>query len=393
MSILLQIMNIVVKQSKFKDFHIQQSKNKALLEKVAGSFGLGTMRKKEIATFVVIITNELKLYSKNLTKKDRLTLFADEIPNDYTKLNTGNHNHASILVRMLNTYDTHLAAFEPLLKELEAYSGQELTALILPEVKRIHAEWLSIYKSADGYLKLELNDVPPQEVESLRCMVDSGIFDRIFEVKHSSYVEDLLNPLFYSLHRFQKDITTSKLLQRYGKAFDFIIDKSEGLRIISRFNRYYLFGVDEDSHLVCKRLDDEFELHGYTIDFSNSDSDPEKSDSIRLLLEMSQNVSSLINKSKQMSPKEAMAYAFESTLDAGKIPMFDDYKIWFCFDPEEFRAELIKFTNDEVDYVCFSEVAKSSMLKFINTLTDEQLSENELEETKKLIENSGALCD
>ncbi|MBG5342922.1 hypothetical protein GHU64_06710 [Pseudomonas aeruginosa] len=406
MSILLQLMNIIVKQSKFKDFHIQQSKNKALLDMVSGTFGIGTMRKKEIATFVVIITNELNLYSKHLTKKERLSLFADEIPNDYTKLNTGNHNHASIFVRMLNTYDTHSAAFEPLLKELEAYSGQELTAFILPEVKRIHAEWLSIYKRADGYLKLELNDVPPQEVESLRCMVDSGIFDRLFDNTGNYYEKKLFDPKFINIYReYEKSRRTyayakrqgdkamfiSSLLKNYGMTLDFNVYLDLYHNIISRFNRYYLIGINEDSQLVFKRLDGDFDLHGYTIDFSNSDSDPEKSESIRLLLEMSQDVSSLLNKSKIMSPKEAMAYAFESVLSAGNIPLYDYTKSLFIFTTEAFRQELIKFTTDEVDYVCFSEVAKSSMLKFINTLTDEQLSEQQLEQTKQLIDTSPIL--
>ncbi|WP_156351135.1 hypothetical protein [Pseudomonas sp. NBRC 111118] len=392
MSTLLQIMNIIVKQSMFKDFHIQQSKNKALLDMVSGTFGIGTMRKKEIATFVVIITNELKLYTDTLTKKERLSFFDKEIPNDYTKLNSGNFNHTSILVRMLNTYDKDSVAFEPLLNELKADTGQELSTIILPELKRIHTEWLSIYKRADGFLKLELNEVPPEDVEALRCMADSGIFDRIFDFKQSSFREDLLNPEYYLFFKYSPlEHLTSSILRRYEKILDFVINESDGLYIISRFNRYYLFGVDKEKHLVCKRLDEEFDLHGYPIDFSNSDSDPEKSESIRLLLEMSQNVSSLLNKSKLMSPKEAMAYAFESTLSAGNIPLYDYSKNWFIFNPEEFRAELIKFTSDEIGYVCFSDVAKSSMLEFINTLTDEQLSEQQLEQTKQLIDTSPIL--
>lgn len=366
-------MQIIVKQSKHRKSHITLSKNRKLIEKVSGRAGIDTERKIEIATFVLLLTNEIKRHTF--------------INNIYTSLDT-----APIFVRFLNLYDTDAVAFEPLLKKLKAYSGEELTPLILPELESVHAQWLKISKNADKYQNLILNYVDPDEVAALKRMVDSGIFyslmDDITGFKRllfnpATWHTNVFSPTFCSCH--SRETFHERLIDKYEHCLDFIIDVKDSkpcckLLIISKDDRYYLIGQNEHDKFTFEELTAEYPINGYPFDFSGLKDDSDKCDNLRVMIEMALSHTSLLHQTRNMTPNESMIFALELLISFLDTDLYNtDYNSTSGFN-RQFLMEL----GNGVKYECssmvdFSEKAKEHIISVVNGLYDSQLEGEKLE--------------
>jgi hypothetical protein len=379
-------MKIIVKQSKYKASHLSLTNNKQLIERVSGNAGINTKRKIEIATFVIVVTNEIKMHQLNHPKSERFVSKTKKMHNNYACLDLGKMSHANIFVKCLNFYDTESTAFENLLTILKNNTDDDLTHLILPEIKAVHKDWIELFKTADGYLKLELQGIPPIEVDSLRCMLNSKIFVGI-EEDHLGYMKIIFDKQFYSgawlntTGKICKTNFTDHIIFKYFYYLNFAIKASESSYIISSGNRYYLMGTDENNFFMFKQLDIEYDVNGYPIDFSGLEGDKEKSETVRLLIEMSQGVVSLWQKTGNMEPREAMEFAVRLILDAGQLSLNG-----ICTDsPDINRDFLISLASDNLTDINFKVKSREFIKDFVNSLTDEQLKEENLPALKDMI--------
>lgn len=380
-------MQTIVKHSEFKESHITLSKNKLLLNNVSGEAGIDTARKIEIATLAVILTNEIRLQAI----QDGYC----ESPS-YTLINTSSESLTTTLVRFLNLYDKQGKAFEPLLEKLQNRSGEKLTALILPELQMIHTEWLRIYQNADKYLNLELNYVDPNEVAALRRLVDSGIFYNLMD-DITGYARYFFQPLSWktklaNILYANKTGLVMKLLTSYEHCLDFKIrlpqrELGEDIWLISKDNEYYIFGKKEKTNLIFYQLTSEFDLFGYPIDFKCLDNNTDTSENIRLLIEMSQEETSLMHRTRSMTPVEAMKHCINVLLGYLNNDLTGSRK---NTSPEIHREFLMNMgrgakydCNSMIDY---SVQAKEYILTFVNSLSDDQLQEENLSALYEIIE-------
>ncbi|HGM6307648.1 TPA: hypothetical protein ACKP8D_000030 [Pseudomonas putida] len=389
MNTIVEIIQYIVKNSEFKDSHIAISNNKLLLNNVSGEAGIDTVRKVEIATLAVILTNEIRLQA--LQDEDF------EFPS-YTRINTSKDSHTTTIVRFLNLYDKEGKAFEPMLEKLKNRSGEKLTALILPELQLIHTEWLSIYKNADKYLNLELNYVAPDEVAALRRMVESGIFYNLMNDTFG-YARYFFQPLSWKTNLenilyARKTGLVMKLLTSYEHCLDFKIklpqrESGDDLWFISKDDEYYIFGMTEKTNLIFYQLTNEYDLFGYPIDLSCLDGSTDNSENIRQLIEMSQDETSLIHKTRSMAPKEAMKHC----IDVLGAFLNTDLRGSGNNTSHEFHREFLmemglgeKYAwNSMIDY---SDEARQFILNFVSRLEDCDLEEQNLPKLFERIEVS-----
>lgn len=379
MNTIVEIMQYIVKHSEFKDSHIAISNNKLLLKNVSGEAGIDTVRKVEIATLAVILTNEIRLQA--LQDEDF------EFPS-FTRINTSKDSHTTTIVRFLNLYDKEGKAFEPMLEKLKYRSGEKLTALILPELQLIHTEWLSIYKNADKYLNLELNYVAPDEVAALRRMVESGIFYNLMNDTFG-YARYFFQPLSWKTNLenilyARKTGLVMKLLTSYEHCLDFKIklpqrESGDDFWLISKDDEYYIFGMTEKTKLIFYQLTNEYDLFGYPIDFSCLDGSTDNSENIRLLIEMSQDETSLIHKTRSMAPKEAMKHCIDVLVAFLNTDLTGSGNNTSHEFHREFLMEMglgEKYDwNSMIDY---SDEARQFILNFVSRLEDCDLEEQNL---------------
>lgn len=381
MNTIFEIIQYIVTHSEFKDSHIAISKNKLLLNNVSGEAGIDTPRKIEIATLAVILTNEIRLQA--LQEGDC------ESPS-YTRINTSSDSHTTTIVRFLNLYDKEGKAFEPMLEKLKSRSGEKLTVLIIPELVEIHTEWLSIYKAADKYLNLELNYVAPDEVAALKRMVESEIFYNMMDDMRG-YARYFFQPLAWKTNLeniiYAKGIgLVFKLLMSYEHCLDFKImlpqrESGDDLWLISKDDKYYIFGKTQKTNLIFHQLTSELDLFGYPIDFSSLDGSIDNSENIRILIEMSQDETSLMHRTRSMSPVEAMKHcidilrAFLNTYLTGSRENTNaTFHREFLMDMG--RCEKNAW-NSMIDY---SQESKQFIIDFVNNLEDCDLEEQYLSE-------------
>ncbi|OOV98473.1 hypothetical protein MF4836_08985 [Pseudomonas sp. MF4836] len=383
MNTLLEIMKIIINQSKFKEAHKAVARNKVLIKKVSGKAGIDTEKKIEIATFVLILTNEIQLHINSLIDKQS-TNFTPEIKTEYSKL-----HHSSFFVKFLNNYDGAASAFDPLLEKLKSYTGEELTALILPVLEDVHAQWKKVADEADEYLNLTLNYVDKDEVDALKRMVESGIF------------YDMMNDtvgfrrLIFKPENFNsKNLTQNRdfyeiLINRYEHCFDFLLDANTSnsnsrLKIIAKDDKYYVIGEDDNNKFIFEQLTKEYPISGYLFDFSDLQGDSDKADNLRMMIEMSLDVTSLKHMTASMTPSEAMIFSVELLKDYLNTDFYDltirasaEFNRWFLLELGNGR----KFECSSM--VEFSDSAKEHITKTVNSLYEIELETDKLYDLAK----------
>jgi hypothetical protein len=285
---IMSIFKEITKEIQNKSKHIEMIKtvvNFRQIEGLSGGANINDMNVREVSQMLLILRTELNQENKlRLKEANGEMSFMDS---DYNYSNASSYDLAPypLMARFLNTLDKDGEALKPLLEKLRSNSGENLADEIFKEIVPIHQNWVETYLNADPYLKLQLNHVDVEEIESLKNLVKFGMFKSI--TKSSGY---LFIPETYTLpvqsFRSTKHDIANEIFRDYVYEIVMGIELGDGLHIASNGDEFFKVGVNQQDKFIFEKLDTELSINGYSIDFSDTKGNVEKSNEVKTLLHM-----------------------------------------------------------------------------------------------------------
>ncbi|MFI8556146.1 hypothetical protein [Pseudomonas putida] len=389
-----EITQIILTRSKFKDKHLARFSNEILLDKIAGNADINLPETRKAAEFVILLTNELRARCEFINADLSSKYWNDEQTFNYASVDNSTYGHTKIFSKFLNTYDLTGESFKPLLERLKSKPNEILATAIFEEIQKVHEAWCNIYRNADGYLNLRLNHVPTQEIESIKTLVECGLFERLTNDRFG-FMTDIMKPacyeedkIFHHDREFKSDDIYSLLSNKYSKSLDFNFHVSGDTYLISKDDRYFLIGNDEQRKFIFKEMDDELVIDGYTIDFKDIKNNPEKSESVRVMIEMCLSEVSNKQKTNNMSPREAVIFSIGYLLEHNN-QYNGDYLIESTL--EDNRHVLQCLASDTVNEhnkgFAFTKASREQLTSFVKSLREDHLDDGNLRAISHFMHN------
>ena len=290
MSTIREITNEILKKSKHTEELETRLSNTRLIDSISGQADSSNAKVKESSEMIIALLTELKEENtarqiNNMNKVNNFTY----LHYNYSELISYNQAPYPMLSRFLNTYDINGEEFKPLLQRIKSNSGEELADIIFSEIVPIHNKWLDTLSNADPYLRLQLNYVPLDEVESVRNLENFGMFKSIISEnnRHESYVFDASTYLLPEHHeRLSKHDIVNGIFKDYKYEIPMKIDLGDGMHIASNGEEFFKTGINAQDKFVFEKLDKETPINGYMIDFRDTKGNDEKSSDVKTLLHM-----------------------------------------------------------------------------------------------------------
>ncbi|MBH4412243.1 hypothetical protein I5R46_06465 [Pseudomonas aeruginosa] len=385
---------VILSRSKFKEDHLKKFSNDVLLEKIAGKADLESPETKKAAKFVLVLINELRARCEFINPDVSAKYWNEEQTYNYASVDNTTYGHTKIFSKFLNTYDVTGESFKPLLERLKNNPDEILSTAIFEEIQKVHKSWSNIYRNADSYLNLRLNHVDTQEIESVKTLVECGLFTRLTNDK-LGFMANIMKPTCYEEDRvfhhdreFKRDDIFTLLCNKYSKSLDFNFHISGDTYLISKDDRYFVIGTDEQRKFIFKEMDDELVIDGYTIDFKDIKNNPEKSESVRVMIEMCLSEVSRKQKTNNMSPREAVIFSIGYLLEHNN-QYNGDYLIESTL--EDNRHVLQCLASDTVNEhnkgFAFTKDSREQLTSFVKSLREDHLYDGNLRAISHFMHN------